>query len=320
MTAFGQPPAWESPSSDPNDTTFGDVVEPTTLESTAEDGDFPDGEATAAYDAVLVGEPYDRAVIGRQGASEGPQAIRTALAGVKTHHFDRGSVDRRIADIGDIAIPERGVVTVQSELERAIMPLYEHGSRPIFLGGDNSLTVPNVGAAIEALPGSVGVISLDAHLDCREPVDGPSSGTPYYQLHERGLDAFAVVGARHFETSSAYAAFVDEQGGTIVTADAVGRDFDAAVARALDAVSEVDHVLCSLDMDVLDATAAPGVSAPTPGGLTTRELYALLGRLGAEDRLVGFEVVECAPPLEDGSMTSDAAARAIAHLLSGWSR
>ncbi|MFP8890490.1 formimidoylglutamase [Natrialbaceae archaeon A-CW2] len=322
MTAFGRPPAWESPSSDPNDTTFGDVIEATSLEATTEDADCPVGEAIAAYDAVLVGEPYDGAVIGRQGASEGPQAIRAALAGVKTHHFDRGPVENSwsIADIGDIEIQEGGVATVQSALERAITPLYEHGVRPVFLGGDNSLTVPNVGAAIEALPGSVGVISLDAHLDCREPTDGPSSGTPYYQLHERGLDAFTVVGARHFETSSAYAGFVDEQGGTIVTADAVGRDFDAAVTKALDAVSDVDHVFCSLDMDVLDATAAPGVSAPTPGGLTTRELYALLGRLGAEDRLVGFEVVECAPPLEDGSMTSDAAARAIAHLLSGWSR
>jgi formimidoylglutamase len=162
------------------------------------------------------------------------------------------------------------------------------------------------------------VVNFDAHLDCRRVRDGPTSGTPYRQLYDRGLDAYACVGARHFETSTAYAEFVRERGGEVVTAEEVGDDEVDAADRALDAMGDVDRIYVSVDLDVLDASAAPGVSAPTPGGVTTRELFRLLRLLGSEDRLAGFEVVECAPPLEPGTAnpTATAGARAIAHLLS----
>ena len=83
-------------------------------------------------------------------------------------------------------------------------------------------------------------------------------------------------------------------------------------------LGNVDRIYVSVDLDVLDAAAAPGVSAPTPGGITSRELFRMLRLLGSEDRLAGFEVVECAPDLEAGTanLTATAGARAIAHLLS----
>lgn len=303
MTSFAPPPAWESPADDPNDETFGDVIEPTSLAD------------AGAYDAVLVGEPYDGAVIGRRGAKEGPAAIREQLAGVKTHHFEVGPVGS-VGDLGNLEVPARGVADVQRAVEETTAAVHETAALPVFLGGDNSLTVPNVAPLLET--GSVGAISFDAHLDCREVHEEPTSGTPYRQLHDRGLDAFAVVGARQFETASAYARYVDRQGGTIVPSEAVRRDPVAAVERALEAVAGVDRVYVSLDVDVLDATAAPGVSAPTPGGLASVDLYRGLYRVARDDRVAGVEVVECAPPLADGDRTAAAASRAIAHVLAGY--
>ena len=148
--------------------------------------------------------------------------------------------------------------------------------------------------------------------------DEPTSGTPYRQLHEAGLDAYACVGARHFETSTVYADYVDDQGGEIVTSETVGDDPESAAERALDAMSGVETVYVSVDLDVLDAAVAPGVSAPTPGGLTARELFCMLRTVAADDRVAGFEVVECAPPLDSRELTAAAGARAIAHFLSGY--
>jgi len=54
--------AWTGSSGDPQDEQFGDVVERAPL------------EAAGNYEAVLVGQPYDGAVIGRAGAREGPAA------------------------------------------------------------------------------------------------------------------------------------------------------------------------------------------------------------------------------------------------------
>jgi formiminoglutamase/agmatinase len=303
----GPAPDWSGTSSDPNDEQFGHVVERATVDGAGE------------YAAVLVGEPYDGAVIGRPGARDGPTAIRDALAGVKTHHFDAGPVSR-VGDVGDVE-PARGSVRdVQSSLRETTARLYDAGAVPAFLGGDNSLTYPNVAPLLDRDDaGRVGVVSFDAHLDCREVRDGPTSGTPYRQLHDAGLDALCVVGARHFETTTAYADYLDARGGSVVTAESVGAGVDATLERVRAALSDVDTLYVSVDVDVLDATAAPGVSAPTPGGLTSRELFALVRGVAADDRVRGFEVVECAPSLDPTptGRTAATAARTVAHFLGG---
>ena len=311
MSGLTSAPTWRSPSSDPNDETFGDIVGG--VETLHGDG--------SEYDAVLVGEPFDRAVIGRKGAAQGPHAIREALAGVKTHHFGGRGVGT-VGDAGDAYVAvEHGDELPQTvrDLQRHLRVVagyaHEADTFPVFLGGDNSLTYAN------CLPllgeGSLGVVNLDAHLDVRERREDATSGTPYRQLFAAGLDAYACVGARHFETSGRYAEYVGDRGGVVVTSDEVGRDVDGAAERALAAMRDVDQVYLSLDVDVLDATAAPGVSAPTPGGITTRECFRLCSLLAREERLAGFEVVECAPPLDREGRTVDAAARAVAHVLAG---
>ncbi|MFW5905276.1 MAG: formimidoylglutamase [archaeon] len=301
MTAFATPDEWTGPSEDPADEQFGDVVEQVS----------PDDVDT--HDAVLVGEPYDGAVIGNRGARLGPSAIRKALAATKTHHFATGPV-KNLGDLGDVVIDDADSVgDVQAAIARETAFLHSAPVFPVFIGGDNSVTVPNVSPLLDA--GSVGVVNLDAHLDCREVRDEPTSGTPYRQLLESGLDAVAVIGARHFETSGTYQDYLTDNGGTIVTAPAAGRDPKSAAASALDALGDVEYVYVSLDVDVLDAATAPGVSAPTPGGLSSREVFTMLSHLATDERVAGFEVVECAPPLDRNSATVRIAARAIAHVL-----
>jgi formiminoglutamase/agmatinase len=332
---FAPAEPWEGTASDPNDEQFGHVVEATKPAALDE------------YDAVLLGEPYDGAVISRTGAADAPAAIREALSGVKAYHFEHGSVSG-LGDLGDVVVdnlaPEgvgsdrekSPVERVQDAVERATGALHASDAFPVFLGGDNSLTVPNVrplcddeqnretlGIVASGIdtPESLGVVSFDAHLDCREPVDGASSGTPYRQLFDAGLDSLAVVGAHDFETSEVYADYLREQGGSIHRTQEVTSDPTGTVERALGAL-DTDAVYVSLDVDVLDDTAAPGVSAPTPGGLSTADLYAALGHLGtaaadAGVTLAGFEIVECAPPLDRDGRTVRAASRAVAHFLGG---
>ncbi|WP_232701434.1 formimidoylglutamase [Halobacterium wangiae] len=296
------PPEWEGTSSDPNDEQFGDVVESVAPESAAD------------YDALLVGEPYDGAVIGRKGAVGGPTAIREALAGVKSHHFETGPV-ASVGDLGDVQVRADSVSEAQAAFQDAAHSVHDLRAVPVFVGGDNSLSYANASPLLER--GSLGVVSFDAHLDCREVRGEPSSGTPYRQLFEAGLDALAVVGARHFETSTRYADYLDEQGGRVVTAETVGADPDGALDAALAAMGDVDQVYVSVDVDVLDA-AYPGSSAPTPGGLQPRELFRLVRRIAGRPRVAGFEVVETAPPLDTDGRTVDAAARCIAHFLGGY--
>jgi formimidoylglutamase len=330
-TSFLHPAsAWTGPSSDPNDEQFGHVVTPATL-----------GPRGIESDVVLVGEPYDGAVIGRKGAVDGPTAIREELAGLKTHRFGMGPVasgdgtdtSLTIADLGDVSLtggapPDDDTATVQDRVAAVAGAVHQTDAFPVFLGGDNSLTVGNVRPLLEAAherDERVGVVNFDAHLDVREPTDGPTSGTPYRQLLESHLDRYVVVGAREFETSTTYADYVEDHGGTILTADELGGSLDTGLTKIASATADLDHLYLSVDLDVLDAAAAPGVSAPTPGGLTTRELFSLVRSVGTDERLAGFELVETAPSLDpaaapdspERNRTVGAAARTVAHLLAG---
>ncbi len=138
---------WKSPATDPNDETFGDVVV----------GIPPweaDDSTISAHDVVLLGEPFDDAVIGRRGAAEGPDAIRESLAGVKRHRFgletDSADATATIGDLGNVAIGHETVDrdderdAIRSATEPVAERLHRSEAVPIFLGGDNSLTVPNV--------------------------------------------------------------------------------------------------------------------------------------------------------------------------------
>lgn len=301
---------WEGPSRDPNDRQFGDAIKPATLEDSPE--------------VILIGEPYDGAVIGRRGAREGPAAIRKSLVAVKTAHLKRGDPladdgpgggSSSVGDLGNVPIPDGDVAAVQEGVREVAAAVHDVPALPVFLGGDNSLTYGNVAPLLDD---RVGVINFDAHLDCREPWEGPTSGTPYRQLLEEGLATYVAVGARHFETSAAYVEYVRDRGGTVVPADAFEKGVGSVLERVREAVAGVDTLYLSVDCDVLDSIAAPGVSAPTPSGLSTRELFAAVGSLAGDDRLAGLEVVECAPPLDQGNRTVDAAARTVAHGVTGY--
>jgi len=227
VTGLDHTSDWARTSSDPSDAQFGHVVERTGLADAEES------------DAVLVGEPCDRAVIGQRGAKEGPAALRRKLTSAKTHSYDRGPV-ATVGDLGDVTPSEdASVAAVQDSVADTTANVHDLDALPVLFGGDNSLRYANVSPLI-GRGDDIAVISLDTHLDCLEVRDGPTSGTPYRQLFDAGPVDITVVGAGDFETGTAYADFLDSKGGTIVTPADVSRDFEAAEATAIDSVASFE--------------------------------------------------------------------------------
>jgi agmatinase len=71
------------------------------------------------------------------------------------------------------------------------------------------------------------------------------------------------------------------------------RDDPAWIDRAVDALS--DTVYITIDLDGLDPATMPAVGTPEPGGLSWRELTALLRRTFERKRVVACDVVELCP-------------------------
>jgi formiminoglutamase len=165
---------------------------------------------------------------------------------------------------------------------------------------------------------AIGVVNLDAHLDLRA---GPaSSGTPFRQIAE----ACAARG-RPFR----YLCLgVDEGSNTEAlfdTARRLGaawrRDRDMTPARLDEATAElgaflatVDRVHLTIDLDVLPAAVAPGVSAPAPRGVALEVIEALVDTVMASGKLALGEVAELNPRFDLDGQTARVAARLVEQL------
>lgn len=254
-------------------------------------------------DVALFGLPFDGAVIGRKGARLGPAAIRAQLRKLKSEG------PARWLDLGDARMPD-DVVAAGEVARQAMKAAIATGGFPVALGGDHSLTYGLVRGAVDAL-GEVSVLNLDAHLDVRVATP-PNSGTSFRRLVEdKVVDPRRIVevGIRPFANSPKYLSWARTSGIRVVEAEQIATWEDAL--RALP-----DPLYVSLDIDVLDETAAPGVSAPTPGGLTTTQLFAIMRALQRR-RVVAMDVVETCPPLDVDDRTARAGAVAVLTLAAG---
>ena len=278
--------------------------------------------AASGCEVFLYGLPFDGAVLGRKGCAKGPQALREALKLLKTGCCANDEVTRRIFDMGDVKLPTKNVLKAHALAEakaREALALAEQSSRPhdarvIALGGDHSLAFPCAWPYLQRLGERFAVINLDAHLDVRHVVKDhpPNSGTGFGRLLDKGLVYYACVGARDFQTSPAYVKRVEDSSGMIVTSAAVHEKGALHAAReVLNAIPQrVECIYLSVDLDVADAAVAPGVSAPTPGGLFAHQLFALVRAFAADPRTRVAGVFELAPNLE--APRSDRTARLAA--------
>jgi len=293
--------AWSARPLDPNDVFFAQVV-------SANDAPARVG---------LIGIPFDGAVIGRPGAREGPDAIRAQMAKLKPWMFGKGARAMDVRDWGNVRIP-MDVAGAHQATESAALAVLAAGQIPLALGGDHSLTFP-LAKAHEGRRQKIGVINLDAHLDVRDFSGTPNSGTSFGRLLDIGLvpgKNLVEVGIRDFANSEAYVKKVHKAGGTILGANEWSREGLSVIEHAIEVASDgVDGVYLSVDIDVLDQAHAPGVSAPTPGGVDSRTLNAAIAHICERAKIIGADIMETAPPLDRDHMTARAAAYAAMTML-----
>jgi formiminoglutamase len=312
------PADWAVTPSDTNDRMIGQLVT-AVLEPSGVD----------RPDVICFGLPFDGAVLGRAGAVKGPNAIRASARSMKAFNFESGELKKRIFDLGDVRLPADDVHVAHEEAEKAarlarkLSPLKKSksGARIIALGGDHSLTYPCCIPYLEEFGDRLAVINLDAHLDVRSVGKAQpfNSGTSFSRLIEKKLKHYTVIGARDFQTSPAYIKRAAAAGTKIISAGEVHDKGAAAVAREVLAglPPKCAAIYLSVDVDVADASVAPGVSAPTPGGLLAHQVFQLVRLFCADGRVRACDIMELAPPLEEphSDRTTRLAAGCLAEML-----
>lgn len=285
----------------------------------------------------IVGVPMDLGQ-NRRGVDMGPSAMRYANLQARLTHLGLSVLDH-----GNIPVPNPEEQIAEGGARRlkavtdACRSIYEIGCHclqqkefAVFLGGDHSISIGTVSAAVTA--GPIGLIWIDAHGDFNTPKTSPSGnihgmpvaalvgdgpeplvnlGHPGSKLHPAQI---VQIGVRNLDPAERQR--LSTSGIHVFTMRHLDELGMAAVARqALDRLRHLPRLHVSLDMDSLDPDEAPGVGTPIPGGLSYREAHLLMEILGDSGRVVSMDVVEINPILDNRNRTAELGVELVASLL-----
>jgi agmatinase len=254
------------------------------------------------FDVAVVGAPTDDLVSDRPGTRYGPRAIRMASCPPGPHL--EAKVDAfaklRVVDFGDAPVIPADAVRTHAAIEAVVGQVLAAGAIPLVLGGDHSISEPDV-RAVAAAHGPVGLVHFDTHTDTGTEVFGVevSHGTPFYRLVEQGhVDParYVQIGLRGYWPTEVEFAWQADKGITsFFMHDVRELGIEEVVGRTVGLVGD-GPVFLTVDVDVLDPAFAPGTGTPEPGGMTTADLLWAARTLAAELDVVGADVVEVLRP------------------------
>jgi agmatinase len=293
--------------------------------------DLADPETWRGADVVVLGAPYDAGASYRAGARFGPQAIRTT--DYLPHDASRPHLTLRVDPLKDLTVVDAGDVEMPGvegrqplqRLEAAVQKVAEAGAIPVILGGDHTITWPDVTGVARAVGwGRVSVIHFDAHADTGDLQFGSliGHGLPMRRLIESGAcrgDRFLQLGLRgYWPEPDTLRWMADQRMRSYEMHEIVHRGLIVCLEEAFGiATDDCDGVFVSVDIDVTDPGSAPGTGTPEPGGFTPRQLLDTVRRIAVELPVVGMDIVEVSPPYDSADVTAFLANRVVLEMLSG---
>ena len=284
----------------------------------------------------LVGVPMDLGG-GRRGVDMGPSALRIAGIedGVRSLGLafeDRGNVPVREPASRQPTNPRARFLDEIAEccrgLRARVEKILEEGAFPLVVGGDHSIacgTVAAISSFHHRTRAKIGLIWFDAHGDFNTPETSESGnihGMPLACCVGRGVpelvrlgdrvpmvdvEKAVLIGVRTIDTREKEE--IKDSGLHVFTL----RDIDMhGIHKVMRMAIEIASTgtagfHLTFDLDGTDPSVAPGVGTPVPGGTTLRESHLIMEHAAESGRLLGLEMTEINPILDDRNATAKVA-------------
>jgi agmatinase len=265
-------------------------------------------------DVVVIGVPDEsRSHAKRKGTSRAPDVLR--IASNESEFFERagkripicpmrGTLEgKRVFDAGNVADKQ--------ELRRIVSEVVSAGKLPIMIGGDHSLTTETIKMASAGK--KLSLLYFDAHPDF------VSSARNYYgsvltdSAQSLNFRKSMLIGTRAAEQEELENA--KEVGLKIVNPLDVAELGVKKVAQMIKARTAGSRIYISVDLDCVDPASAPGVSVPSPAGLSAIDLIYMLNKVISGGNVVGIDIVELVPDYDVNGMTATLAARILSECI-----
>jgi agmatinase len=282
----------------------------------------PDDKGWEEARAVFLGVPYDSGTTYQPGARFAPYTVRRLSAILTPYHPD---LDRDLfaaasaVDGGNIPVTPFNSAEMRELVEQGVRQVTEADKTPLVVGGDHSISLPILRAVADR-HGPLALVHFDAHFDLSEDaVSGEDfyHGTPIRHVIEERLIApgkLVHIGQRCPWQHRDEARLSRDHGGRLhLAGELLHRSVNELVAEVVAVVGE-SPLYISFDVDAIDPAFAPGTGTPVPGGISSREAFALIRGLDGSN-LAGADVVEISPPLDHNDTTSLVGAHLLYELL-----
>jgi agmatinase len=252
-----------------------------------------DSDAKVKYG--FIGTCWDQGgCIGPSGQRTGPESVRKAMQLAWGYVRDNQIFDiesMRVVDLNNMMIKDFGNIDdyIVDDWQYSINKMTEHvgnlvksGYTPVVVGGDCSIHYPAFKGIHDNSDGNVGFIYMDAHCDFYN--DNPkygkfSHGHPcgnIMKLPRVNGENVVHFGIRMYEKPEFFD-YIKKHGSTPITPQMFYKmGIERTAEKILNVVKKNTQkaVLC-IDIDVLDASVAPGSAGNESGGFLSFELQEL---------------------------------------------
>lgn len=245
---------------------------------------------------------------GRIGAKEAPGFIRKACANLP--YSKEKQVP--ISDFGNVICEGTDLENARKQQIHCVSELIQNNYFPVVLGGGHETALGSFLALAENFE-EIGIINIDAHYDLRIPVEGSTSGTPFFEMahfcreNGRGFN-YLCMGIQPTGNTEALFQRANELNVETILADEVHSDLNQTFHQLEKFLDKNSVIYLSLDLDVLDGAFAPGVSAPCTNGLTPFQVKSIVKKIIASGKIKLFDVVELNPEFDQDNRTAKLAA------------
>ncbi|AXF17095.1 formimidoylglutamase [Paraburkholderia caledonica] len=279
---------------------------------------------------VIVGFCSDEGVRrnqGRIGAAHAPKELRRVLAGLPAK-----TAMAALADAGDVVCDDGDLEAAQAELAHVVSEVLAGGGRPLVFGGGHEVAWGTYSGlrlhqqreaenqATPLISRKLLIINFDAHFDLRQKRPA-NSGTPFDQIAldcvERGVSFnYVCFGISDLGNTASLFAHAERLGvHYVLDVDMQETQLPQRLNELQKLLDAADDVYLTIDLDVLPAATAPGVSAPAALGVPLSVVEAMVLRVRASGKLRASDIAEYNPTLDQDRRTARAAARLAYRLL-----
>lgn len=256
---------------------------------------------------------------GRTGAAEAPDLIRAALWKLTPDpEYDgiMGHIFEKTRDFGNFDANKLPLDEAQNQLGDWVASMLGSGLVPVILGGGHETSYGHfLGYANRGE--NVTIINWDAHADVRPLKNGKAhSGSPFRQAIEHGSGCckiYIVAGLQRHSFAASHKDWLLEMGSEIHFREQLTKSMIEDIYFRLDG-----DVMVTMDMDALDQTIAPGVSAPAVNGMTLDLWFHAAFCAGANPNVKSFDLVEFNPTFDIDNQTARVAALTVWHFFRGF--